>query len=452
MKDVVQALGYQIPKLLYPRVPKIRRRWRKALDLKQMHYWHREKMDKYVEEKRKGILRYAATKCLYYAKMFRQKGWDPDRAESYWADWPILTQELLQAHRDDILSTDTNADDMVLDASGGSTGIVKTFYHAPDYSFYTLSTAGHTDGIAGWTPGCRTAYLWAAPTDIDKDPSLATKMKSYLQNIRTYDSFDMGEKQMEEFHRDLSRFRPEIIIAIAGSAFQMARFLKQRGLTPNYPTKGIVTSSETLTEEMRTMIVSVFGPNVFDRYGCREVGLIAFEDEAHSGLHIDFAGNFVEVVNPDTFEPVWEEEGDILVTTLTQPLFPLIRYQVGDAAIATRETCTCGRNSPLLAKVLGRNSDFVTAINGSKIHGEYFSHVLREVEKIQQYVAIQEDMDRITIRIVLSEPLIEQERGEILDEFQRKLGKEMKITFEIVDHIPPLPSGKRRFVISRLEE
>ena len=197
---------------------------------------------------------------------------------------------------------------------------------------------------------------------------------------------------------------------------------------------------------------SVFGPIVFNRYGCREVGLIAFEDEARSGLHIDFSGNFVEVVDPDTYDPVWEEEGDILVTTLTQSLFPLIRYQVGDAAVLTRETCTCGRNSPLLAKVSGRSSDFITAINGRKIHGEYFSHVLREVEKIRQYVAIQEEADRITIRIVLSEPLTEQERGEILYEFQQTLGEEMKIEFEIVDHIPPLPSGKRRFVISRLEE
>jgi phenylacetate-CoA ligase len=441
---------YQIPKLFYPHIPKVSSRWKRALELKKMHYWPQAKIDEYIEEKKKNVLRHAATKVPYYANIFRERGWNPECAEKYWAEWPILTQELLQTHRDEILSTDTTAEDMVLDASGGSSGLVKTFYHAPEYKSYSLSSAYHTDSIAGWTPGCKTAYLWAAPCDTKEHLGIFPRMKSFLQNIKLYDSFDMGEAQMEKFHHDLSLFRPEVIIGIAGSVFQMARFLKERGVTPSYPSKGIVTSAETLTEEMRSMIESVFGPIIFNRYGCREVGLIAFEDEAHSGLHIDFPGNLVEVCEPNTTNAIWNQEGDILITTLTQTLFPLIRYQVGDMAIQTHEKCSCGRNSPILSKVSGRNSDFITATNGRRIHGEYFSHILRVGEKIRQYTVIQSKTNFIRIELVLSEPFTEQEHKKIIDEFCNTLGKDMKIEFKEVDHIPPLPSGKRRFVISLL--
>lgn len=443
---------HKIPKFLYPIVPKVHQRWKKSLELSSMHYWSKEKIDEYVEEKKKKVLRHAATKVPFYANIFRQRGWSPECAEKYWTEWPILTQELLQTHRDEILSVDTTAEDMVLDASGGSSGLVKTFYHTPEYMSYSLSSAYHSDSIAGWTPGCKTAYLWAAPCDTKEHLGIFPRIKSYLQNIKLYDSFDMGETKMEEFHHDLSRFCPEVIIGIAGSVFQMARFLKERGITPNYPTKGIVTSAETLTDEMRTMIESVFGSIIFNRYGCREVGLMAFEDEAHSGLHINFPGNLVEVCEPNTTNTVWNQEGDILVTTLTQTLFPLIRYQVGDMAIQTYDKCSCGRNSPMLSKVSGRNSDFITVTSGRRIHGEYFSHILRVGEKIRQYTVIQSKLNSITIKVVLSDPLTEKERKRIINELSNTLGENMKIEFKEVDHIPPLPSGKRRFVVSLLEE
>ena len=445
-------LIHQIPKLVYPNIPKVSQRWNKALELRRMHYWPNERVDAYVEQKKAAVLRHAATKCRYYADMFANRGWDPGRAERYWDQWPILTQESLQTHRDEILSSDATPEQMVLDSSGGSSGLVKTFYHSSDHMLYSLASAYHTDSIAGWTPGCKTAYLWAAPCDTRAHRGWVPRMKSFLQNIRLYDSFDMGVEQMERFHRDLSRFRPEVIVGIAGSVYQMACFLKERGLTPNYPSKGIVASAETLTDDMRSMIESVFGPVVFNRYGCREVGLIAFEDEAHCGLHVNFPGNIVEVCKPGTYEAVWDQEGDVLVTTLTQPLFPLIRYQVGDAATQTRDKCSCGRSSGLLSKVSGRSSDFVTAINGRKIHGEYFSHVLRVGDKIRQYTVCQTEAKSITIRIVLAEPLSASERVRLLAAFHGTLGDEMNIDFESVDHIPPLPSGKRRFVFSELHE
>jgi phenylacetate-CoA ligase len=437
--------------LVYPKVPKVNKRWNKSIELKGMHFWSKEKIDEYIGCQKTKILRHAAQYCPYYIEIFKKNSWDPKKAELYWDEWPILTQQLLQENRDKILSTVVTPEDMVLDSSGGSSGFVKTFYHSKDYMSYSLSSAYHTDSIAGWTPGCKTAYLWAAPCDTKKHLGILPRLKSKLQNIRLYDSFDMSDDKMALYHKELTSYKPEVIIAIAGSIYQMARYLRENNIVPNYPRKGIVTSAETLTDEMRETIESVFGKIVFNRYGCRETGLLAFEDEEHKGLHVNFPGNFVEICKHNTTVPVWEDEGDVLITTLTQKHFPLIRYQVGDVAIQTKDKCSCGRNSQLLRKVSGRSSDFVTAINGSKIHGEYFSHILRVGDKVRQYTAIQKESDLMVIDIVLAEALSNQERQSILNSFRNNLGEEMRIEFNEVDYIPPLPSGKRRFVISLID-
>ena len=441
----------KLSKFLYPLLPKISRQWDKSVELRDMHFWPTAKIEEYIICQKTMILRNAAQHSPYYAEIFQNNKWDPNKAEEYWEQWPILTQELLQKNRDRILSTRVRPADMVLDATGGSSGLVKTFYHSKDYASYSLSSAYHTDSIAGWIPGRKTAYLWAAPSDTKKHLGLIPKFKGKLQNIRLYDSFDMGDEKIEAYHRDLTSYRPEVIIAYAGSIYQMARYLREKNIRPQYPARGIVTSAETLTIEMRETIESVFGKIIFNRYGCRETGLVAFECEAHKGLHVDFPGNLIEICKHNTTTEVWEEEGDILITTLTQKDFPLIRYQVGDLAVQTQRKCSCGRTSRLLAKVSGRSSDFVTSTSGRKIHGEYFSHILRVGDKVRQYTAIQKESDLIIINIVLAEPFSVLERKNILNSFRNNLGEEMRVELNEVNNIPPLPSGKRRFVISLID-
>ena len=115
---------------------------------------------------------------------------------------------------------------------------------------------------------------------------------------------------MLSFQETLVRFKPRIIQAYARSLAPFARFLRERGLKPPRP-NAIVTSAEVLDPADRQMIEEVFGSPVFNRYGCREVGVIASECPAHWGLHVAAEGLLIEVVRgndpvgPGEREPSW---------------------------------------------------------------------------------------------------------------------------------------------------
>lgn len=423
---------------------------READQTERAHRWPRERIEQYTQERLAVLLRRAAQMVPFYSRVFAQRGWDPLQAQKYWPEWPILTQQMLQENRDELIAKDVQKSTLRLGGSGGSTGHNKTFYHGREFGRSKAAAVTHSDSLAGWAPGARIALLWPATPRTHGAVRPLSSLKSLLKNQRLYNSYDMSQARMGEYHRDLSRYQPDVIIAFAGAAFELARFLKSNQLRPNYPSKGIITSAETLTPPMRSQINEVFSKPIFDRYGSWEVGLMAFECEAHAGLHTAFTHNLIEVVSPGSLEPIWDREGDILVTTLGEPDCPLIRYQIGDVGIMTERVCSCGRNSLCLRKVLGREMDAILTPAGRIIRG-VFASPFHGIAKVRQFQVVQRKLDQIDVRLVLAEPLNRDEEARIRSVFAERLGSEMTCQIKVVDYIDPLPSGKRAFVISQLQ-
>lgn len=449
-KSSVMNVAYVLSKLVYSRLRRVRCRAQAAENLANLYSHAEAHVDAYVETRLAKLLRRAARLVPYYADMFARNGWDSERAEEYWHAWPILRQQQLQEQRQALVAGDAKGERLYLDYSGGSSGYLKSFFHSSAYAQSSAVANYLSDSVAGWYPGACVARLWGAPGDINRASKLADKARRLFNNSRIYDSFDMGEDQMMRYHRAMLRRVPEIIVAYAGSAFEFARFLERIGVSPPYPRRAIITSAETLTSQMRLKIESVFRKPVFDRYASREVGMIAFECGAHAGLHIALGHNLVEIVRPGSLRQVYEEEGDILVTTLGEPFCPLIRYQIGDVGIMTREPCLCARNTPRLIRVLGRNTDFLTASDGSLIHGEYFTHALYGMHKVRRFLMVQESLHEIDVQILAAAPLEATEENRILSAFREKLGTATAIRIRYVDEIPPLSSGKTRFTVSNM--
>ena len=185
------------------------------------------------------------------------------------------------------------------------------------------------------------------------------------------DAASLTEQRMEEFHAALLRWRPKVIQAYARSAVLFARFLRERGLTA-YKPHSIVTSAEMLEPDDRQILEDVFGCPVFDRYGCREVSVIASECPAHTGLHVNAECLHVEIETPDgPADP--GEVGAILVTDLLNTAMPLIRYRIGDLGSLTEGDCPCGRGLPRLAALHGRSTDFLVGSDGRLVSGVFLA-------------------------------------------------------------------------------
>src|SRR5262249_36293897 len=157
----------------------------------------------------------------------------------------------------------------------------------------------------------------------------------------------------------------------ARSAVLFARYLEERGRTAYRP-HSLITSAEVLEEEDRAVLERVFGCEVFNRYGCREVSVVASECEAHSGLHTMAEGLYIEIdIGGRPAAP--GQTGGILVTDLLNGAMPLIRYRIGDLGAWADGPCPCGRGLPRLRNVAGRVTDFLVGCDGRLVSGVYLA-------------------------------------------------------------------------------
>jgi len=198
-------------------------------------------------------------------------------------------------------------------------------------------------------------------------------------------------------------------------------------------------------------IEEVFQCKVFNHYGSREVGPIASECSAHDGLHIMMEHVLVEVIN-EKGEPCKPgEEGEIVVTSLSNYAMPLIRYKIGDIGIMQEYSpCSCGCNYPKLQKVIGRTTDLFLNTKGEKIDGEYFTHLFYFRDWIEKFQFIQEDIDDITVKIVKKANPPQKELKEIEEKIKLVMGDRCKINYEFVDDIPKTKTGKFLYTISKI--
>lgn len=113
--------------------------------------------------------------------------------------------------------------------------------------------------------------------------------------------------------------------------------------------------------ETRARIEALWGAEVFDYYGLSDIfGACAGMCTAKDGLHWAEDHILVEVLNPETSEPVAEgERGELVLTTLRKTARPMIRFRTGDIVSLTSEPCCCGRTSLRLRGIHGRLDDML---------------------------------------------------------------------------------------------
>lgn len=334
------------------------------------------------------------------------------------------------------------------DATGGSTGTPMAFKVDRETQIAREASLLWANSLAGWCAGEKVAMLWGSNRDVQSASGrLRLAARWWIENMRWYDAFDMGEDQMEKFHEDLSAFRPHLLVAYAGSVFTFARFLKSRGWRPAYPLKAVITSAEVCAPSMRAMVEEVFVKPAFDRYGNREFGAIAAECEMHHGLHVNESDCLVEIDSADPFK----EEGPILITYLKNYIMPFIRYDTGDVGrFESSERCRCGRTTIRLVPVTGRQSDTIRTASGKLIHGEYFTHILYGAQGVREFQFAQETPTVYRLLLVADRGQVSAMEPRWREEIMEALGTGNELRIEYVERIPPLPSGKRRFTVSKV--
>ncbi len=429
--------------------------WR-SHDLDQLRYLRDFERSQYLpgEELRaiqfgrlKAILVHAHEQCPFYRERFDRVGLHPGDVKSLedLRTFPILEKRDIQESRDRMVARDWPKDDLIPNYTGGSTGAPLTFFLSNDRRRSRWAATIRHNRWAGWDLGDKTASLWGALADAPRLNRLQSLRIALLEPNIFLNTAHVTERELLELNESMKRFRPRVILAYARSAALFARLLKDRGLA-TYRPHSIVTTAEVLEPEDRAVIEEVFGCPVFNRYGCREVSVIASECPEHRGLHTMAEGLYIEIVRGDERVEAGES-GDILVTDLLNYAMPLIRYRIGDIGAWQEERCPCGRGLPLLHQVMGRATDFLVGHDGRLVSGPFLTlAMVGKRPTLGQLQIIQDEIGKVHLRICPGHKFRQEEDVLFLEETARRyLGEDAVVTWELVDELRSEPSGKFLF-------
>ena len=400
--------------------------------------------------KLREILVRAHSSVPFYRTLFRSIGFDPTQARlpEDLHKIPILTKSILTSASQNLIAEDIDSKSLMRNASGGSTGKPVEFYQNQDY--WESSQASRRMILNWWgiVPGEPMASIWGT----DRDISQWTWKESLYQKVcqvRICNAFAMTENRMEQFARGLHEWQPRFVNGYATALELFARFVLDH---PEFQIRPVAveSSAETLTDSQRQIIEKAFAAPVYNFYGSREVNNLAAECPAHEGLHTNMLSRFIEVVDEKGNPQPAGHCGRILVTDLSNPVMPFIRYENEDIGSWSAHPCSCGRPFRLLEKVWGRSSDFISTPSGKLIHGEYFTHLFYHHPEVKIFQVLQESIDRVKVSVVLQPDVKNFSLGEIHEKMTLALGQGIHCEVSAVDSIPLPASGKHRFTISRV--
>lgn len=416
-------------------------------EFERTQFWTAEQLRDLQWKRLRGLLDHAYRQCPFYRQRFDRLGLLPAdiRKLEDLSLLPILEKQDIQEHRDQMVALDWPAADLIANQTGGSTGCPLSFYLSRDRKCSRAAATIRHNRWAGWEVGDKTALLWGAPQDVPASRWRARMRNWLLDRQLFFDAGHVTEDRLLEFHHALLRFRPRVILAYAGAAALYARFVKDRGLTPYQP-RSIVTSAEVLDDDNRMLLEEVFGCEVFNRYGCREVSVLASECPAHEGLHTMAEGIYLEIIR-DGKPARPGEMGALVVTDLLNAAMPLIRYRIGDVAAWAPGHCSCGRGLPRLQQVTGRASDFLTGADGRLVSGLFLSiYLVGQRPSLGQVQIHQERAGQVLFKIKPGPGFQRQADVDYLERtIRRYLGQATVVTHELVKSIPHQPSGKFLF-------
>ena len=461
MYDVYSMIDkYLLYPLYYWRVGD--RRLSHLKKLEEQQFWSKKKLEAHQLKSLQSIVTHAYKTTAFYRELYDSAGVHPDDLQSLddFLKFPCIQKKDLQVAGDQMISKVYKKAELVADASGGSTGRPTNFYK--DREQFRLRAADQIrhDRWSGWDLGEPYALIWGAQKDLKAIDSVRQRfVTQFIHRIIPLDAFDLTPERMQTYVTQLERQQPPMILGYANALAQFARFLIEQHPHHQIRPKGVISSAEALSEEKRSLIESAFHCKVLNRYGSREVGLVASECPLQTGLHINAdnvlveIGDFSESQEPSRLPRICDhkESGEIIVTDFMNRGMPFIRYRMGDEGYTLKESCSCNRTLPLLGKVSGRVSDFIVAQSGRKIHGEYFTHLFYYKDHIKQFQLIQHNLNQIDLKIVAKQ-LTKEEEAQMVADIRAVCGASVEVNIIPCEAIPPAPSGKFMFTISKLQQ
>ncbi len=411
--------------------------------LLRSQYWRPEKLESYREQQLEKTLR-AAARIPFYAERL---GASPRAGDL--KQFPILKRSDVEPLSLSVRAVCPPNTPFVAERSSGTSGVAVQLLFDVSHQRGRNAARIRYLRMNGWNPLRRSVWFIGASLLAERNPDY----QGQGELIRWFSSaFDVKFLSTWMPFREqvdiLAKLRPVSLYAFPSGIDGILRTLEESG--QSLPSLRLVMcGGEAVDDSLRERTRRVLGLDLRDNYGSTEA-FLAFQCPAGS-YHINAEHVLIEIVDESGREAAPGQIGRVLVTTLENYLMPLVRYEIGDYAVAARGECSCGRTLPLLGRVLGRQVNMFRKPDGSLTSGWKAIGTLRKFPEMKIFQAVQKSIDQICVRYVADQPLATESEGQIRAKFRDDLGEQVKVAFEHVTEIERASSGKFMVTLSEVQ-
>lgn len=199
--------------------------------------------------------------------------------------------------------------------------------------------------------------------------------------------------------------------AVPSYVTRLYEVMREQGVDPRKDTKlrVLAIGAEPHSEQQRQRIENMLGVKAYNSFGMSEMcgPGVGFECKEQNGLHFWEDYYIVEIVNPDTLEPVPDGEiGELVLTTLCREAMPLIRYRTRDLTRVLGRSCPCGRNHVRIDRMKGRSDDMIV-LRGVNIFPIQIEKILMQFSELSSNYLItlstDAENDNMTVEVEINE-------------------------------------------------
>jgi phenylacetate-CoA ligase len=390
----------------------------------------------YQQAKLKELLNHAKNTTKFYKNI---------NGESL-KDFPVVDKSIIIKHQEEFLSNKYEKNKLFKMSTSGSTGTPFICFQDRLKKKCVKAEVIYYTEKAGYSVGENLIFLRAVTKQNNKSKLLQLIQNEQLLNIGNLDNRSI--ENLLIMIKIISRLK-STMLAYGSTLDALSDYFRIKKIEfINSKIVGIISGADMLFGNTREVISKVFGCRCLSRYSNQENGIIGQDDFENNVFIINEAHYIVEIFKLNIDEPQpFGKIGRIVITDLYNKAMPMIRYDTGDIG-AIGYIKISGIKKKVIKNFDGRCLDIVFDCYGNRLSPHIISNNLWSFTEILQYQFIQINKKHYLLKIKIGNEF--KRKDKLKDLLLELLGAEAKIDIEIVEEIPLLKSGKRKYIVNKM--
>ena len=312
---------------------------------------------------------------------------------------------------------------LVLQTSGGTTGMPRPMFYAPRDRETMAILGGRRFALQGVRPGDMVMVTYSLGlSNGGMAPREAIWRYTGAVPVMTGSGASTPTRRQIEIAK---AWGVNVILGFPSYLRHLAIVARdEMGIDPR--SLGIRSIGSHLGPEDRERIEELWGAPCHDAYGTHESGMMAAECGERAGMHIQEDAVILEIADPDSGALVAEgERGAVHITTLYRWGAPQIRFNINDISRIVPGACACGSTLKRLDRIFGRHDNMVK-LRGVNVFPEAIGGVVTADRRTNsEYFCIvervgAEEREEMTVLVEVPDPSID--RAQVAADIEQRLG------------------------------